>query len=58
MESKILFLIISVKSKHNFEEYSFSQTTLEQVFIRFAKEQEMEDTEDNEESRVLASSKV
>ena len=50
--------MISVKSKHNFEEYSFSQTTLEQVFIRFAKEQEMEDTEDSEESHILASSKV
>ena len=35
------FLIhISVKSKFDIEEYSFGQTTLEQVFIEFAKLQE------------------
>ena len=28
------------------EDYSFSQTTLEQVFIEFAKQQEMEDQEE------------
>ena len=60
MKPELFFflLIIAVKSKHNFEEYSFSQTTLEQVFVRFAKEQEMEDTEDSEETRILATSKV
>ena len=31
---------ISVKSKFDIEEYSFGQTTLEQVFIEFAKLQE------------------
>ena len=40
-----------MKAKHNIEEYSFSQTTLEQVFIRFAKEQEMEDVEEEENSK-------
>jgi len=34
-----------LKHDHNIEEYSFSQTTLEQVFIRFAKDQEIEDEE-------------
>ena len=38
-------IYFSVKSDHNIEEYSFSQTTLEQVFIRFAKDQEIEDEE-------------
>jgi hypothetical protein len=40
--------IIAVKVEHNIEEYSFSQTTLEQVFIKFAKDQEVdeEDLED------------
>ena len=42
LKSNIYF---SVKSDHNIEEYSFSQTTLEQVFIRFAKDQEIEDEE-------------
>ena len=40
-----------MKAKHNIEEYSFSQTTLEQVFIRFAKEQEMEDVDEEENSK-------
>ena len=31
---------ISVKTEYQFEDYSFSQTTLEQVFIKFAKQQE------------------
>jgi ATP-binding cassette subfamily A (ABC1) protein 5 len=34
------FGIISVKSRFDIEEYSFGQTTLEQVFIEFAKQQE------------------
>ena len=37
---------ILVKTEHKFEDYSFSQTTLEQVFIKFAKQQEEADTED------------
>ena len=32
-----------MKYEHNFEDYSFSQTTLEQVFIKFAKQQEEAD---------------
>ena len=42
---KYTTIYFSVKSDHNIEEYSFSQTTLEQVFIRFAKDQEIEDEE-------------
>ena len=34
-----------VKTQFEVEEYSFGQTTLEQVFIKFAKDQEMEETE-------------
>jgi hypothetical protein len=34
------------KTKFDVEDYSFSQTTLEQVFIEFAKQQEMEDQEE------------
>ncbi|KAK7918726.1 hypothetical protein WMY93_010010 [Mugilogobius chulae] len=33
------------KQSFNFEEYNFSQSTLEQVFLEFAKEQENEDEE-------------
>ena len=43
--NKSSFLFSLVKHDHNIEEYSFSQTTLEQVFIRFAKDQEIEDEE-------------
>lgn len=35
----------SAKQNFNFEEYNFSQSTLEQVFMEFAKEQEKEDEE-------------
>ena len=34
---------LSVKANHDIEEYSFGQTTLEQVFIEFAKQQEEAD---------------
>ena len=43
--NKSSFIFSPVKHDHNIEEYSFSQTTLEQVFIRFAKDQEIEDEE-------------
>ncbi|XP_023324416.1 ATP-binding cassette sub-family A member 9 [Eurytemora carolleeae] len=36
------------KSEFRLEDYSFSQTTLEQVFIEFAKQQEAEDKKDKE----------
>ena len=42
---------ITVKTNFSIEEYSFGQTTLEQVFIKFAKDQEIE--EDHEESETL-----
>lgn len=43
-------MILSARDKLSIEEYSFSQTTLEQVFIKFANEQEEEDDEtDNDE---------
>uniref|UniRef100_A0A3Q3R5P0 ABC transporter domain-containing protein n=1 Tax=Monopterus albus TaxID=43700 RepID=A0A3Q3R5P0_MONAL len=35
----------SAKQTFNFEEYNFSQSTLEQVFLKFAKEQENEEDE-------------
>ena len=35
----------AAREKLSIEEYSFSQTTLEQVFIKFAHEQEDEDEE-------------
>lgn len=35
----------SAKQTFNFEEYNFSQSTLEQVFMEFAKEQENEEDE-------------
>ncbi|XP_041937948.1 ATP-binding cassette sub-family A member 5 [Alosa sapidissima] len=35
----------SAKQNFNFEEYNFSQSTLEQVFMEFAKEQESEEDE-------------
>ncbi|XP_041829465.1 ATP-binding cassette sub-family A member 5 [Melanotaenia boesemani] len=35
----------SAKQTYNFEEYNFSQSTLEQVFMEFAKEQESEEDE-------------
>ena len=37
-----LAVIFSVKLELDLEEYSFSQTTIEQVFLRFAKLQESE----------------
>ena len=40
-----------MKTNFSIEEYSFGQTTLEQVFIKFAKDQEIE--EDHEESETL-----
>ncbi|CAG7816038.1 unnamed protein product [Allacma fusca] len=36
--SKTFATLDNLKTSHNVEEYSFSQTTLEQVFITFAKE--------------------
>jgi ATP-binding cassette subfamily A (ABC1) protein 5 len=46
------------KSEFNIEDYSLSQTTLEQVFIEFAKQQESEDgnKEDSKSSRPSSSS--
>ena len=41
----IMLLIYSGKSQFEIEDYSFSQTTLEQVFIEFAKQQEAEENE-------------
>lgn len=41
----------ALKHEHNVEEYSFSQTTLEQVFIKFAKDQEIEEHEEEEEEQ-------
>ena len=38
---------LTVKDRFDVEEYSFSQTTLEQVFIEFAKQQEAEDDEED-----------
>jgi len=38
-----------VREELNIEEYSFSQTTLEQVFIKFAHVQEDEDEDENSE---------
>lgn len=40
-----------MKSTYNVEEYSFGQTTLEQVFIEFAKLQEAEDNEEDTETK-------
>jgi len=45
------------KSDFNIEDYSLSQTTLEQVFIEFAKQQESEDNEKGD-SKSLGSSSV
>lgn len=39
-------LRIAVKSRFSIEEYSFGQTTLEQVFIEMAKQQEAEDSDE------------
>ena len=41
----IMLLIYSGKTQFEIEDYSFSQTTLEQVFIEFAKQQEAEENE-------------
>ena len=41
----IHFLSFSGKAQFDIEDYSFSQTTLEQVFIEFAKQQEAEDND-------------
>ena len=46
------FFLISVKTRFDIEEYSFGQTTLEQVFIKFAKDQEIEEEEDIEDERL------
>ncbi|KAM4664971.1 ABC-type organic anion transporter ABCA8-like [Discoglossus pictus] len=43
--SRAFLLLEEAKHSFNFEEYSFSQATLEQVFIELAKEQENEDFE-------------
>ncbi len=46
----LIIFHVSVKVTYNVEEYGFGQSTLEQVFIEFAKQQEeadkMEDMED------------
>ena len=34
-------ILFAVKNNFDVEEYSFGQSTLEQVFIKFAKEQEI-----------------
>ncbi|OCT62580.1 hypothetical protein XELAEV_18043663mg [Xenopus laevis] len=41
--SQVFLLLEEAKRAYNIEEYSFSQSTLEQVFIELAKEQEKED---------------
>jgi len=38
-------LYYTVKDTEHIEDYSFSQTTLEQVFIQFSKDHEEEETE-------------
>uniref|UniRef100_A0A665WMZ0 Cholesterol transporter ABCA5 n=1 Tax=Echeneis naucrates TaxID=173247 RepID=A0A665WMZ0_ECHNA len=43
--SFIFVSLSSAKQTFNFEEYNFSQSTLEQVFMEFAKEQENEEDE-------------
>ncbi|XP_037610037.1 ATP-binding cassette sub-family A member 5 isoform X1 [Sebastes umbrosus] len=43
--SKSFSQLESAKQSFNFEEYNFSQSTLEQVFMEFAKEQENEEDE-------------
>eukprot|EP00079_Xenopus_tropicalis_P028087 XP_012822740.1 PREDICTED: ATP-binding cassette sub-family A member 8-B-like [Xenopus tropicalis] len=45
--SQAFLLLEEAKRAYNIEEYSFSQSTLEQVFIELAKEQEKEDFELN-----------
>ena len=42
-KSKFLCCTNAGKMEFDVEDYSFSQTTLEQVFIEFAKQQEMEE---------------
>ena len=42
-----------MKSSYDIEEYSFGQTTLEQVFIEFAKQQEEADREDERDEREI-----
>lgn len=37
-----------MKTRYDVEEYSFGQTTLEQVFIEFAKQQEEADQADGQ----------
>ena len=54
-------LCFAVKSRFNIEEYSFGQTTLEQVFIEMAKQQESEDLDSAGASRrfsLMGKSKV
>ncbi|KAM5135852.1 ABC-type organic anion transporter ABCA8-like [Mantella aurantiaca] len=41
--SQVFIQLENVKKAYNIEEYSFSQSTLEQVFLELAKEQEKED---------------
>ncbi|KAG8548759.1 hypothetical protein GDO81_024294 [Engystomops pustulosus] len=43
--SHAFFLLEEAKQAYNMEEYSFSQPTLEQVFLELAKEQELEEAE-------------
>ena len=52
LSSSNFFFLISVKTRFDIEEYSFGQTTLEQVFIKFAKDQEIEEEEDIEDERL------
>ena len=51
-----VILFIPGKQSHGIEEYSFSQSTLEQVFLEFAKQQKDEADED-ETDETEASSK-
>lgn len=39
----IIYLLVSAKNELDIEEYSFSQTTLEQVFLKFAHEDDVND---------------
>uniref|UniRef100_H2YP08 ABC transporter domain-containing protein n=1 Tax=Ciona savignyi TaxID=51511 RepID=H2YP08_CIOSA len=43
--SKIFSSLEQAKTELGIEEYSFSQSTLEQVFLQFARKQELEDTD-------------
>ena len=43
-----------MKSRFHIEEYSFGQTTLEQVFIEMAKQQEAEDLDEADSNAAAA----